>query len=681
MTDRTQYEIDRSAQQAKLIADARKLARIVKTVHPTFRQLLRRRRLERSFIGWCKYYFPAVFYLELGEVHHRAGATFQKCIEQGGRYALSMSRGNGKSAIGMCGCLYGPLSGRCSFPAALGASNEMVKDYKEFVLNALMNNERLKEDYPEICCFIEATEGKAIRATFQLLEDGTESGLKLMDKMIRFPSPLRPNGKPYPGSGAYIAFRSADAKIRGIKVPAKDGRIVRPEMVILDDIQDEEIAASDRLSEKMEKKIISAIMNIAGPDVYLSCYMPCTIQRNGDVASRFLNRKLHPDFQGENVPMFVEWPKELEGLWVQYHDLWKFEQEEGRGLDACHELLKANWDKMHEGAKLTWENRIRYKNGKPVEISALQTAMHLFFENGDAFYAEYQGEPLDLANSQYKLSVDDILEHVTELKKYELPAQSEIFVGHTDINRAGLHWCLGGFTRNMTCHVPVYGKYPDRGELWQENASQQEKERAIFGGLQKLCDNIERMPFIMDGEKTKPSLLLIDRGYEHGIVDQFCAQAKYSFRVVPNFGQSADKFRPSKAKAIGAIMDNVYYGKFVTGRAVAHNADFWRETTQRSFLTDSGNAGGTTIYKAKSLKQHVKFAEHVTGERLVNKFDDKYGLHYVWQKQTKNQDVDWLDALVGTWAAAGYSGLSPSGLVKAETKQRTRVAIGRPSRR
>ena len=661
----------------------RKQARIVKTVHPSPAIIKRRLELEADIMLWLPWHFPNVFYSKFGKVHYRLGARLQDCIENGGRFAFSMSRASGKSAFGKPAIPYCSLSGKSPFPVALGASTRLTESYYDFVKISFMTNPQLKENYPEVCCFFAATDGKAIRAHNQLFEDGTSTGLKFKDDHITLPMVRDKNGELYPSAGSTIFFRSMDSKIRGITETTQDGSIIRPTIVLPDDIQDDQVAASDVLSEKYEKKMMSSVLGLGGPHTKLACFMPGTVQRRGDFFSRFLDRKLHPDFRGENVPMIIKWPDALDTLWKTYGEMWREDLEEEKGFDRCYQFLKDNWDAMHDGAEVSWNERIRYNdNGDALELSALHTAINIWLEIGDSFFAEYQGEPLDHASNQYNITIGDILNHMTDLPPYELPENSDIFVGHADINRSGLHWCLQGFKNNMTAHIPMYGKTPSRGDLWPENASQQVKERGIFDGLKSLCDQIEKMPFVMDGKHTMISLLMVDRGFEHTIVDQFCEQAKYSFNVVPNFGQPADKFRPSKAKAIGRIMDNVYYGKFQTGKAIAHNSDFWRETYQRSFLTEPGNAGGTTIFKAPSLKAHTKFAEHTVGERLLDKYDDKTGLHYKWSKHTKNTDVDWLDAGVGCWAAAGYSGLSPSGMIKKpKTKQASRVVIGRPSQR
>ena len=674
--------IEQQLRDAKAQKLSRKLARIVKTVHPSPAIIKRRLELEADLMLWLPYHFPKVFYSKFGKAHYRLGAKLQSCIETGGRFAFCMARASGKSAFGKPSTVYCAASGKSRFPLALGATTKLTQSYYDFVKISFMTNPQLEENYPEVCCFFEATDGKAIRAHNQLFEDGTSTGLKFKDDHITLPMVRDPSGELYPSAGSTIFFRSMDSAIRGITETTQDGSIIRPTIIFPDDVQTDEVAASDNLSSKAENKFMSSVLGLGGPHTKLSCFMPGTVQRKGDFFSKFLDRKLHPDFQGTNVPMILEWPKERDGKWKIYEQMWRDDLEEEKGQARCDQYLKDNWEAMHEGAVLSWDERIRYGNdGEPLELSALQTAMHLLFELGEAFYSEYQGEPLDHANSQYKITVEMVLDHMSELPPYSLPDNSDVFVGHTDINRSGLHWCLMGFTQNMTGHIPIYGKTPSRGDLWQENANQQIKERGIFNGLKSLCDQIEKMPFVMNGKHAKLSLLLIDRGFEHTIVDQFCEQAKYSFRVLPNFGQAADKFRPSKAKAIGRIMDNVYYGKFMTGRAVAHNADYMRETAQRSFLTDCGNAGGTTIFKVPSAKAHTKFAEHLTGERLIEKYDDKTGLHYKWEKRTSHVNVDWLDAFTGCWAAACYSGLSPSGIVKVKKAKRTHVAIGRPSKR
>jgi hypothetical protein len=63
---------------------------------------------------------------------------------------------------------------------------------------------------------------------------------------------------------------------------------------------------------------------------------------------------------------------------------------------------------------------------------------------------------------------------------------------------------------------------------------------------------------------------------------------------------------------------------------------------------------------------------------LLSKTDTKKGVEYKWKD---TEPHDWMDAFSGCWTGAAFLGLSPSGIVKSGPKQRTRVAIGRPSQR
>ena len=75
-------------------------------------------------------------------------------------------------------------------------------------------------------------------------------------------------------------------------------------------------------------------------------------------------------------------------------------------------ILK-NREAMDEGAKVGWEQRFNHD-----EISALQHAMNLKFQDESAFAAEYQNEPLmDNIGDESTLSCDEIVQKAQRYKE------------------------------------------------------------------------------------------------------------------------------------------------------------------------------------------------------------------------------------------------------------------------
>jgi hypothetical protein len=254
-----------------------------------------------------------------------------------------------------------------------------------------------------------------------------------------------------------------------------------------------------------------------------------------------------------------------------------------------------------------------------------------------------------------------------------------------DINprAGGLHWAVAAFDQTMTGHCPAYGKWPERGNMVEKNASEQTIQVAIYRGLTELCGLIQPTVFIRDNLQIRPSLILVDVGYMGDAVQRFVQQARYSFRVVPSIGRDSKRYRVKNDTLVGRPFENCHVQraeKVGHGPYVMFHADYWRETMQRAFLGVAGERGGFTLYQPNHAGEHSAFAEQVCAEKLAHKGDIGGGLRWEWTHQP-GASWDWGDALTGCWVAAATCGLSASGqpVVAAQSKK-ARVVIRRPSR-
>ncbi len=376
----------------------------------------------------------------------------------------------------------------------------------------------------------------------------------------------------------------------------------------------------------------------------------------GDLADRLLDSKLHPEWRGLKTQMVYDWPEADQTLWKQYAELRQHGNAEGDKGKEANEFYKTNREAMDKGGRTGWEHRIR-----PGEISAMQTAYNIKIDHGDAtFAAEYQNAPLSSVGNQYELSIPMILSHAVILPRLQLPPLSTVFVGSVDINRVGLHYCLAAFDQSMTGHTPLYGKHPQEGDLWQKNAPELDRKRAIFGGLKALCDQIAGTHFIRGAQRIHPSLILIDLGYEADVVHRFCNTFAYPFRVIPSAGRAAHKYWIKRDQLISRPYEGCHVQKSDNGPYVVFNADAWRETAQRAFLAVPGAPGGFTLHAAPD-RYHVPLTEHLTAEKLVNKYETERGVRWEWV-HAPGTHWDFSDALVGCWVAAATSGLSTTGI-------------------
>lgn len=639
----------------KLVEASRKMARIVRHTDPPADVIAERDALEVDVADWMRHHGGEAFAEPFGPDHDTVLAKIAEAVTSGGTFALAMPRGHGKTTILKWVTLYVLLTGRRKYVMTIAATTELAQAIVDFCRQQLTESDSLHEHYPHVTTYARATEGKAIKARFQLRADGKSSGIKWSKTKLVFPEVVSPtDGTDYPSNGAILEGRGLTGAIRGKWEDTKTGKVHRPDFVLLDDPQDRSSAESPSQCDMRERIITGDVLGLAGPRKRIAAVMPCTIIRKGDLADRFLDRKLHPEWQGETCSLVKTWPTAQDTLWAEYATIYRDATSDGRGFGDATAFYKAHRADMDAGAEVSWDSRVR--DG---EISALQTAENLLLESGPQFWAEYQNAPLSITGGEYQLTPAEVLTHVVAIPRLHVPDQTTVLVGSCDINRIGLHWCVAGYDQQMTGHAAAYGRWPARGELWAKNAHELERKQAIFKGLRELFAQLAVAQFMRAGKPMRLGLMLIDRGYEPDVVHKFASAAVLPFRVMPSRGYAAHKYWPRKASLVGKPLEGCHVTQSDNGNFVAFNADLWRETSQRAFLADPGAPGGFTIFDAPP-GAHADFAAHVTAEKIVNKYQTDAGPRWEWAHQP-GSNWDYGDALTGCYVAAATQGLSASG--------------------
>jgi hypothetical protein len=634
--------------------------RIVRHVDPDSKTKAARCRLEKDLGKWLRFHGGEAFDRPWSADHLKVLGKIETAVNSGGLFALAMPRGHGKSTIMKWVAAYVLLTGRRKYLVMIAATAELAQSIVDFVRQQITENETLHAHYPHVTSYARATDGKAIKARYQLRADGKASGILWSKTTLVFPEVLDAAGKPYRSNGAILEAHGLTGAIRGKWKDTKTGKVLRPDFVILDDPQDRSSAESPTQCSMRERIITGDVLGLAGPRRRIAAVMPCTIIRKGDLADRFLNHKQHPEWQGEICRLVDAWPAEQDGLWKEYERIYREETGEGRGFALATEFSRTRREAMDAGAVVSWASRVR--DG---ELSALQTAENLRIEAGPQFWAEYQNDPRDIELSQYELTAEAIARHTAPLPRLQLPSATTFLVGMIDINprAGGLHWAMAAFDQTMTGHCPAYGKWPERGNMVEKNASEQAIQVAIFRHLKELCDQIAGMAFTRDNARINPSLILIDCAYMPDAVQRFAQQSRYAFKVVPSIGRDSKGYRVKPDTLVGRPFENCHVQraqKIGHGPYLMFHSDYWREVMQRAFLGTAGERGGFTLYQPDGRANHVDFAEQVCAEKLAHKGDIGGGLRWEWHHQP-GAKWDWGDALTGCWVAAAASGLSASG--------------------
>jgi hypothetical protein len=648
---------------------ARRIERIITHKDPSHAVKTARAKLEKDIGKWLRYHGGEAFDRPWSPDHLKVLGKITQAVTDGGLFALAMPRGHGKTTMLKWVTAYVLLTGARKFVVVIAATAELAQGIVDFVRQQITESDTLHAHYPHVTTYARATDGKAIKARYQLRADGKASGILWSKTTLVFPEVLTPDGKAYSSNGAILEAHGLTGAIRGKWKDTKTGKVLRPDFVLLDDPQDRSSAESPSQCSMRERIITGDVLGLAGPRRRIAAVMPCTVIRKGDLADRFLDHKQHPEWQGEICRLVNVWPTAQDTLWKEYDRIYREETGEGRGFNAATEFYKSNRVKMDAGADVCWTSRVR--DG---EISALQTAENLRIESGQQFWAEYQNDPQDVAEASYRLVASDIQNHQAPYPRFTVPDQATIIIAATDINRAkgGLHWVVVSFDQKMTAHVVVYGHWPESGEVWPENAPVGIRRARLFTELSRLGQHLTALPIIKQGQRKLPSRLLVDRGYEPEVVHPFAAQGGFPFHLIPCRGYAAHKYAPRKGSLVGAPKENCHVTTSTTGNFIAFNADAVREQMQRAWLGDAGTPGGATLYQSDP-RRHVNFADQLAAEVLRQKYQTDYGMRYEWTHQPGSQ-WDWADAMSMAYVGALEQGWTAQGICITRPKQQRRMA-------
>jgi hypothetical protein len=295
--------------------NARRAERIVRHTDPPAAAKRSRARLEKSLVAWLRYHGGEAFDAPFSPDHVRVLGKIERAVNKGGLFAVAMPRGGGKSTILKWTTLYVLLTGRRKYVVLIAATAELAQVIVDFCRQQITESERIMAHYPHVAAYARATDGKAIKARYQLRGDGKTSGIMWSKTTLVFPEVLDPAGKPYPCNGAILEAHGLTGAIRGKWKDTKTGKVLRPDFVILDDPQDRESAESPSQCAMRERIISGDVLGLAGPKKRIAAVMPCTVIRRGDLADRFLDHKLHPEWQGEVCRLVDKWPDAQDTLW------------------------------------------------------------------------------------------------------------------------------------------------------------------------------------------------------------------------------------------------------------------------------------------------------------------------------------------------------------------------------
>ena len=284
------------------------------------RDRVKRCRQDLEFFGVT--YFPHYLDTPPSQLHRYFSARYPQMVMracetgEGDREADAAPRGNAKSTwTTLILPLWCAAYKHRIFPLIVSETAAQSVDFISFIKAELETNERLKQDFPDLC-----GEGPVWQAS-QII---TRNGVKIR------------------GVGA-------GQKLRGMRHGSR-----RPDLVIGDDLENDESVESPDQRKKLEKWFFKALMKIGQPDtVYI---VVGTILHYDSLLSNLLKK---PGWKGQKFKAILKWSQSR--LWDAWESLFADitigkEEAEHRADD----FFAQHRDEMLAGTEVLWQAREDY---------------------------------------------------------------------------------------------------------------------------------------------------------------------------------------------------------------------------------------------------------------------------------------------------------------------------------
>jgi hypothetical protein len=632
---------------------------------------VRRDGCEVSLRLFCETYLAERFTLGWSANHLKVIEKLEQAILKSGMFALAMPRGSGKTTLFEAAVMWAVAYGHRRFVAVIGATLSGAIEILESVKVSFESNDLLFADFPEICYPIRRLEGIAQRASAQIIE-GERTRMDWSEQVAVFPTVAGSVS-----SGSRIRVAGIDGRIRGMKVALPTGETLRPDLALVDDPQTDESAGSLIQIDKNERRLLRAVKGLSGPGKTISVVVTCTVIEPGDLSSRILDRKRHPQFVGELMKLMYAIPP-MEPHWDEYARIRRASfDNDGDGSEAT-EYYREHQSVMDVGAEPAWSERFDPEK----EISAIQAAMNLLIDDAPSFWAEYQNTPLAnaLGEGSRRLQYEWVKQRFSGVPRLTVPLECSRITGFIDPG-AYLHWyAIVAWSEQFGGSVIDYGTWPKQNareftkEATKSNLANTYKgmtqDEFVINSLQDLWNVVGPREYVQEktGIPMKPDLFLMDTGYKTTEVYKFIrrVQASSSVKLLPSKGRGRHKdqapishWAPKPGQRAGRHWVQTL-SETGRGQMIQYDTDEWKSFIYDRIAAQRGSRALLDLYGDSKTDHHL-FSTHMTAE--YGSLMEWRGREFEkWQPadmETKDRKLnnDWFDCTVGCAVAASVSGL------------------------
>lgn len=586
-------------------------------------------------------------------------------------YNIELPRGSGKTTAAEAMCLYLLAYGFRKFLVVISNNQRAAGNILNDLYHVVTDGDGpFANDFPEICLpYVLANGSFRRRQTIrgQLVEISKNA------TTLQFPRIHDEDGTPLPTSGSIVTCRGMTAGVRGLKVGA-----LRPDLAILDDLQDAELAASSEQVEKVLTFIRKDVINLSSGRK-LAVLMTSTPICSDDLCSKIED---DPNWRTTKYRAVVKWPVDIRtngdnGLWGEYFRLYDAENMANGAHEGSLGYYRAHRAEMDAGAEL-FSSRYNEQDGHISAVQALMEKRHLIGKS--AFASEMQMSP---QRESYALDITpaDVAKVIGTHPRAVVPDGYRLTVASLDLNVShALTLVVKSYRPDMSSVVVVHNVFPTS---IPSTLSDADYSNRVTNALDNAAKYLSSLDIRIDalgidaGGRNWDVVCSWSRSCQsvHGL--PACAMAGRASHKFNAFSRSRLRDAQNRTVLCG---DPAEHAKPGSGQKyLFFDSDYYREKVHRALLTPLGGPGGCQLYRADPA-EHVEYATQVCNERIrhVRHLSDGRD-EYEW---ISKEPHDFLDASAMCDAIAGSYGLSGlSTMANASTAKRMAARRGFVRRR
>ena len=461
----------------------------------------RRLKAKNDIVYAARTYLPDVFGLAPADYHYKLAALIRDVIHEQMKQAVLLPRGGGKTVWSEAGCMFAGLFGLSRWTWFIAANELKSREAFDAILTWL-KSPLIQQDFPELVYPLSllgtdengsvaksqtyngfhtlSTVDRAkgiINLPVVVLDEKTAQWYRKKDPdsvMFVSRNPEHPEIGVWIPKGSWARFSACSINsslLRGGNIQHPyTFQSIRPQLAIVDDIQNDQSARNKNTVQKYEETIEGTIRYLAGAGNDIGIIMPATVIESGDLADIYSDHEKKPDWRGFKVPMVTKWPEgmsdteitnetETARMWQRYREEEILSLRKHGNLKDATKFYRKYRAVLDLGFEVSWKARFSKKYA-----SAIQEAMHLRFENHKLFLSNCQQVGGDvLTDREAHITAKDFMEKQSECRKGFIPEKTARIVCFIDVQKQYLVWVVCAFEPDMTGVVTDYGTWPDFG--------------------------------------------------------------------------------------------------------------------------------------------------------------------------------------------------------------------------